>query len=140
MSEIQNKINKLIENRETARMGGGQKACGNADQYHDHHDRSQQKQRPGQLLGQIFRHGNPLRKACSQIPVKQLLHIQYILDRNRLVQPVSLNQSLLGFLRHLRADHQRHRIGGHGPDDKKHQCNGYKYGKNAPSKTAQQKT
>ena len=26
MSEIQNKINKLIENRETARMGGGEKA------------------------------------------------------------------------------------------------------------------
>ncbi len=25
MSEIQNKINKLIENRETARLGGGQK-------------------------------------------------------------------------------------------------------------------
>ena len=26
MSEIQNKINKLIENRETARLGGGEKA------------------------------------------------------------------------------------------------------------------
>ena len=26
MSEIQNKINELIENRETARLGGGQKA------------------------------------------------------------------------------------------------------------------
>lgn len=26
MSEIQNKINQLIENRETARLGGGQKA------------------------------------------------------------------------------------------------------------------
>ena len=26
MSEIQNKINKLIENREIARMGGGEKA------------------------------------------------------------------------------------------------------------------
>ena len=25
MSEIQNKINQLIENRETARLGGGQK-------------------------------------------------------------------------------------------------------------------
>ena len=32
MSEIQNKINKLIENRETARMGGGQKAI---DKQHD---------------------------------------------------------------------------------------------------------
>ena len=32
MSEIQNKINQLIENRETARMGGGQKAI---DKQHD---------------------------------------------------------------------------------------------------------
>ena len=32
MSEIQNKINKLIETRETARMGGGQKAI---DKQHD---------------------------------------------------------------------------------------------------------
>ena len=32
MSQIQEKINKLIENRETARLGGGQKAI---DKQHD---------------------------------------------------------------------------------------------------------
>ena len=32
MSQIQDKINQLIENRETARMGGGQKAI---DKQHD---------------------------------------------------------------------------------------------------------
>ena len=30
MSQIQEKINKLIENRETARLGGGQKAIDNS--------------------------------------------------------------------------------------------------------------
>ena len=40
MSEIQNQINQLIENREMARMGGGKVHYGAHDEYYTKSDQS----------------------------------------------------------------------------------------------------